>query len=86
MYRCADGYIQVSTQVAWFSRVCRVIGRPEWIIDERMTSNLNNPDVIGAEVEAAFLDVAEAADQAAGDGGGPGAGLAAVRAEHARLT
>jgi crotonobetainyl-CoA:carnitine CoA-transferase CaiB-like acyl-CoA transferase len=56
VYRCADGYIQVSTQVTWFSRFCRVVGRPEWITDERMTSNLNNPDAIGAEVEAAFLD------------------------------
>ncbi len=42
--------------MGWFGRFCRVIGRPEWIIDQRMTSNLNNPDVIGAEVEAAFLD------------------------------
>jgi crotonobetainyl-CoA:carnitine CoA-transferase CaiB-like acyl-CoA transferase len=56
VYRCADGYITVSTHVGWFGRVCRVIGRPEWITDQRMTSNLNNPDVIGAEVEAAFLD------------------------------
>ena len=56
MYRCADGYIKVATQVGWFGRVCRVIGRPEWITDQRMTSNLNNPDVIGAEVEAAFVD------------------------------
>ena len=56
VYRCADGYVQVATQVAWFGRFCRVIGRPEWITDVRMTSNLNNPDVIGAEVEAAFLD------------------------------
>jgi formyl-CoA transferase/CoA:oxalate CoA-transferase len=56
VYRCADGYVQVATQVAWFGRFCRVIGRPEWITDVRMTSNLNNPDVIGAEVEAAFLE------------------------------
>jgi crotonobetainyl-CoA:carnitine CoA-transferase CaiB-like acyl-CoA transferase len=56
VYRCADGYVQVSTNVIWFSRFCRVIGRPEWITDERMTSNLNNPDAIGTEVEAAFLD------------------------------
>jgi crotonobetainyl-CoA:carnitine CoA-transferase CaiB-like acyl-CoA transferase len=55
VFRCADGYIQTSTQVTWFRRVFRVIGRPEWITDERITSNLNNPEVIGAEVEAAFL-------------------------------
>jgi crotonobetainyl-CoA:carnitine CoA-transferase CaiB-like acyl-CoA transferase len=54
VYRCADGYIQVSTHVTWFNRFCRVVGRPEWIGDERMTRNLNNPDEIGAEVEAAF--------------------------------
>jgi crotonobetainyl-CoA:carnitine CoA-transferase CaiB-like acyl-CoA transferase len=56
VYRCADGYVQVTTSVTWFGRFCRVVGRPEWITDERMTSNLNNPDVIGAEIEAAFLD------------------------------
>ena len=56
VYRCADGYIQVSTHVTWFGRFCRVIGRPEWLTDPRMTSNLNNPGVIGAEVSAAFGD------------------------------
>ena len=56
VYRCADGYIQVSTHVTWFGRFCRVIGRPEWLTDPRMTSNLNNPEVIGAEVAAAFGD------------------------------
>jgi formyl-CoA transferase/CoA:oxalate CoA-transferase len=54
VYPCADGYIQVSTHVGWFGRFCRVIGRPEWLADPRMTGNLNNPDVIGAEVSAAF--------------------------------
>jgi crotonobetainyl-CoA:carnitine CoA-transferase CaiB-like acyl-CoA transferase len=56
VYRCADGYIQVSTLVTWFPRVFRVIGRPEWITDERITSNLNSPDGVGAEVQAAFLE------------------------------
>jgi crotonobetainyl-CoA:carnitine CoA-transferase CaiB-like acyl-CoA transferase len=56
VFRCADGYIQTSTHVTWFRRVFRVIGRPEWITDERITSNLNNPEVIGPEVEAAFLE------------------------------
>jgi formyl-CoA transferase/CoA:oxalate CoA-transferase len=56
VYRCADGYVQVSTLPTWYSRVFRVIGRPEWITDERITSNLNSPDVVGAEIEAAFLE------------------------------
>ena len=56
VYRCADGYVQVTTSVNWFGRFCRVVGRPEWITNERITSNLNNPDVIGAEIETAFLD------------------------------
>jgi crotonobetainyl-CoA:carnitine CoA-transferase CaiB-like acyl-CoA transferase len=54
VYRCADGYIQVSTHVGWFDRFCRVIGRTEWLTDPRMTGNLNNPEVIGEEVDAAF--------------------------------
>jgi crotonobetainyl-CoA:carnitine CoA-transferase CaiB-like acyl-CoA transferase len=56
VYPCADGYIQVSTHTGWFDRFCRVIGRPEWLTDPRMTGNLNRPDVIGAEVSAAFED------------------------------
>jgi crotonobetainyl-CoA:carnitine CoA-transferase CaiB-like acyl-CoA transferase len=56
VFRCADGYIQVTTQPIWFSRFCRVIGRPEWITDERMTSNLNDPEPVGAEIDAAFQD------------------------------
>ncbi len=55
VFPCADGYIQTSTQVTWYRRVFRVIGKPEWIDDERITSNLNNPDLVGAEIEAAFL-------------------------------
>ena len=54
VYPCADGYIQTSTQVTWYRRVFRVIGRPEWIEDERITSNLNHPEVIGDEVQEAF--------------------------------
>jgi crotonobetainyl-CoA:carnitine CoA-transferase CaiB-like acyl-CoA transferase len=56
VYQCSDGYVQVTTHAVWFSRFCRVIGKPEWIKDERMTANLNNAEVIGAETEAAFLD------------------------------
>ena len=40
----------------WFSRFCRVIGRPEWITDERITANLNDPDAAGEEIMAAFQD------------------------------
>ena len=82
VFECADGYIQISTQVTWFSRVFRVIGKPEWITDERITSNLNNPEVIGGEVEAAFLAWLRPLTKQRGDGAGAGAGLAAVRAEH----
>jgi crotonobetainyl-CoA:carnitine CoA-transferase CaiB-like acyl-CoA transferase len=56
VYPCADGYIQTSTQVTWYRRVFRVIGRPEWIDDERITANLNHPEVIGAEVHEAFME------------------------------
>lgn len=56
VFPCADGYIQVTTQVNWFDRFCRVIGHPEWITDERMRTNLNNPLEIGGEVEGAFYE------------------------------
>lgn len=56
VFPCADGYIQVTTQVNWFDRFCRVIGHPEWITDDRMRTNLNNPLEIGGEVEAAFYE------------------------------
>ncbi len=74
VYPCADGYIQVTTQPIWFSRFCRVIGRPEWIQDERFTSNLNDPDPVGAEIDAAFqswlepLTKQEAMEQAQAQG------------------
>jgi crotonobetainyl-CoA:carnitine CoA-transferase CaiB-like acyl-CoA transferase len=55
VYRCADGYIQVNTLQTWSSRVFRVIGRPEWIDDERITGHLNDVDGVGPEIEAAFL-------------------------------
>jgi formyl-CoA transferase/CoA:oxalate CoA-transferase len=56
VFPCADGYIQTSTQVTWYRRVFRVIGKPEWIDDERITSNLNDPDAVGDEITAAFLE------------------------------
>jgi formyl-CoA transferase/CoA:oxalate CoA-transferase len=74
VYPCADGYVQVTTQPIWFSRFCRVIGRPEWIQDERITSNLNDPDPVGAEIDAAFqswlkpLSKQEAMEQAQAQG------------------
>ena len=56
VYRCADGYVHVSTLVTWYPRVFRVIGRPEWITDERITGSLNTAGgEVAAEVEAAFL-------------------------------
>jgi crotonobetainyl-CoA:carnitine CoA-transferase CaiB-like acyl-CoA transferase len=56
VFPAADGYIQCTTQVNWFDRFCRVIGKPEWITDPRMTANLNNPLEIGGEIEAAFYE------------------------------
>jgi crotonobetainyl-CoA:carnitine CoA-transferase CaiB-like acyl-CoA transferase len=56
VFPCADGFIQVTTQPIWFSRFCRVIGKPEWIHDERITSNLNDPEPYGAEIGAAFME------------------------------
>ena len=56
VFPCADGYIQVTTQTNWFNRMARVIGHPEWLTDERMLSNLNNPAEIGGEIEAAFYE------------------------------
>jgi formyl-CoA transferase/CoA:oxalate CoA-transferase len=56
VFPCADGYIQVTTQINWFNRFCRVIGRPEWATDERMLTHLNDPLEIGGEIEAAFYE------------------------------
>ena len=56
VFPCADGFIQVTTQPIWFRRFCRVIGKPEWIDDERITSNLNDPEPYGAEIGAAFME------------------------------
>jgi crotonobetainyl-CoA:carnitine CoA-transferase CaiB-like acyl-CoA transferase len=57
VYACADGYVHVSTLVTWYPRVFRVIGRPEWITDERITGHLNTAGgEVGTEVEKAFLD------------------------------
>ncbi len=82
VYPCADGYIQTSTQVTWYRRVFRVIGRPEWIdrrADHRQPQPSRGDRGRGA---GSVPGLAEAADQAAGHGGSPGPGLAAVRAEH----
>lgn len=34
IYPCADGYVHVSTQTAWWPRLCRTIGRPELADDD----------------------------------------------------
>jgi crotonobetainyl-CoA:carnitine CoA-transferase CaiB-like acyl-CoA transferase len=56
VFPCADGFIQVTTQPIWFRRFARVIGKPEWIDDERITSTLNDPEPYGAEIAAAFME------------------------------
>ena len=53
VYPCADGYVQVATQPAWFPRMCRAMGREDLIEDERFASNVYNPDFL-PEVEAIF--------------------------------
>ena len=53
VYPCADGYVQVATQPAWFPRMCRAMGRPDLIEDERFAANIYNPDFL-PEVEAIF--------------------------------
>ena len=53
VYPCADGYVQVATQPAWFPRMCRAMGREDLIENERFASNVYNPDFL-PEVEAIF--------------------------------
>jgi crotonobetainyl-CoA:carnitine CoA-transferase CaiB-like acyl-CoA transferase len=53
VFPCADGYVQVATQPAWFPRMCRAMDRPDLMEDERITSNLYNPD-FAPEIEAIF--------------------------------
>jgi crotonobetainyl-CoA:carnitine CoA-transferase CaiB-like acyl-CoA transferase len=43
VYPCADGYVQVAAQAAWWERFCRTIGRPDLIDDPRLRANLLNP-------------------------------------------
>src|SRR3984957_12679137 len=47
MSPCRDGFIQVSSLVAWSRRVCRVIGRPEWIAGDRIRSTLSRRGSVG---------------------------------------
>ena len=53
VYPCADGYVQVATQPAWFERMCRAMGRLDLFEDERIRENLYNPDFV-PEMEAQF--------------------------------
>ena len=53
VYPCADGYVQVATQPAWFARMCRAMGREDLLEDERFVANVYNPDFL-PEVEAIF--------------------------------
>lgn len=42
IYPCRDGYVHVSTQTAWWPRLCRTIGRPELAEDEHYTSKFTD--------------------------------------------
>lgn len=53
VYPCADGYVQIATQPAWFPRMCRAMGREDLLEDQRFLDNLYNPDFL-PEVEAIF--------------------------------
>ena len=53
VYPCADGYVQVATQPAWFPRMCRAMGREDLIDNEYYASNVFNPDFL-PEMEAIF--------------------------------
>ena len=54
VYPCADGYVQVTMQAAWWERLCRTIGRPELGTDPYWTSNLFNP-AFAHELDALVL-------------------------------
>jgi crotonobetainyl-CoA:carnitine CoA-transferase CaiB-like acyl-CoA transferase len=40
IYPCADGYVQIATQIAWWPRLCRTIGRLDLIDDTHYTERL----------------------------------------------
>ena len=51
VYPCADGYVQVATQPAWFERMCRTMGRLDLFENERIRANLHNPDFLPEMLE-----------------------------------
>jgi crotonobetainyl-CoA:carnitine CoA-transferase CaiB-like acyl-CoA transferase len=53
VYPCADGYVQVMSQVAWWDRFCRTIERPDLIDDQRLRQNLFSP-AFAEELDALF--------------------------------
>lgn len=53
VYPCADGYVQVATQAAWFPRMARAMGRPDLLEDKRVLANLTDPAFL-PEMEAHF--------------------------------
>lgn len=42
IYPCADGYVHINAQTAWWPRLCRAIGRPELIEDPRYADHLGD--------------------------------------------
>ncbi|MBM4415906.1 MAG: CoA transferase [Chloroflexi bacterium] len=50
-YPVADGYVSIATQIAWWPRLCRTIGRPDLIDDERIASRLYDP-LLAEEIDA----------------------------------
>lgn len=51
VYPCADGYVHIVTQPAWWDRFCRTVGRPDLIDDPRLRANLYNP-AFAEEIDA----------------------------------
>jgi crotonobetainyl-CoA:carnitine CoA-transferase CaiB-like acyl-CoA transferase len=54
VYPCADGFVQVMAQAAWWDRFCRTIDRPDLIDDPKLRGNLFDP-ALAEEVDALFL-------------------------------
>lgn len=42
IYPCADGYVHINAQTAWWPRLCRAIGRPELIELPEYTDRVND--------------------------------------------
>jgi len=58
-FRCRDGHmVLVVGNDGQFARFCDVVGRPEWVDDERFRSNaarVRNRDVLKGEIESVFV-------------------------------